>query len=196
MNDIALMASLPHMQVWAPGDANDLKFAMHQILTDDKPAYLRFPRRPLELLPGDDEASPCRWLGEPQTIALLGTGLGTHFALAVQDQLSQSDLPVGVLHCPQVSPLPRQALAEALEYCEMIFVIEDHYRFSGLAGLLQELDLPARIISFGWPNGWSGCSGNDEDLLIRNQLAPDQIARNILAAVENSTRLTSGVLQC
>jgi transketolase len=192
LNDISLMASLPHMQVWSPGDANDLKFAMHQILADSQPAYLRLPRRPLELLPG--EASTCRWLGAPQPIALLGTGLGTHLALAVQEQLSQCDLSVGVFHCPRVSPLPRQALAEAFEHCEMIFVIEDHYKFGGLASLLQQLDFAAKIISFGWPNDWSGASGNDEDLLQRHELAPDQIARDIFAAVENSTRVTSGGL--
>lgn len=192
LNDISLMASLPHMQVWCPGDANDLKFAMHQILADNEPAYLRLPRRPLELLTG--EASACRWLGEPQPIALLGTGLGTHLALAVQKQLSQVNLRAGVLHCPQVSPLPLPALAEALEHCELIFVIEDHYKFGGLASLLQQLALPARIISLGWPTDWSGASGDDEDLLQRHELAPDQIARNILAAVENSTRVTSGAL--
>ncbi|HEX3559467.1 MAG TPA: transketolase C-terminal domain-containing protein [Pyrinomonadaceae bacterium] len=186
LNDIALMASLPGMNVWAPGDENDLKLAVRRILAGDKPAYLRLPRRPLDPLPG--EAASCRWLTEPQPIALCGTGLGTHLALAAaQEYLPLYGLHVGVLHCPQVSPLPQLELAAALEQCEMIFVIEDHYRFGGLASLLQSLDPSAKIISLGWPNDWSGRSGNDEELLEMYGLAPHQLARSILTTVESST---------
>lgn len=194
LNDIALMASLPEMEVWAPGDENDLKVAMRRILAGDRPAYLRLPRRALDPLPG--EASSCRWLTAPQPITLCGTGLGTHLALAAaQEHLVRYGLHVGVLHCPQVSPLPQPELAEALEQCEMIFVIEDHYQFGGLSSLLQSLTPSAKIIPLGWPNDWSGCSGSDEELLERHGLAPHQLARSILTTVESAVPVsTSKVL--
>lgn len=187
LNDIALMASLPGMEVWAPGDENDLKVAMRQILAGDRPAYLRLPRRPLDPLPG--EASACRWLTEPRPVTLCATGLGTHLALtAAREHLAPRGLHVGVLHCPQVSPLPQPELSEALAMCETVFVIEDHYRFGGLSSLLQSINPAAKIIPLGWPNDWSGRSGSDEELLEGHGMAPHQLARSILAAVEGAER--------
>ncbi len=90
LNDLALMASLPNMQVWAPGDTADLKFAMHSILGGDQPAYLRLPRRPLDALAG--EPAPCRWIGTPQLVTLVSTGLGTHLALAAQKILLRAGI--------------------------------------------------------------------------------------------------------
>jgi transketolase len=190
LNDISLMASLSHMRVWSPGDLDDLKFAMHQILADDMPAYLRLPRRPLGRLPG--KPLRCRWLSARQSVVLLGTGLGTHLALETQEELTGYGLSVGVLHCLQVSPLPEQALRDALEDCESVFVIEDHYRFGGLASLVHGLNLRPQIISLGWPNEWVGRSGDDLDLLRSQGMAADQLAEKIIGVVGNSARKTSG----
>jgi transketolase len=185
LNDVALMASLPNMQVWSPGDVADLRFAMDNILLRDQPAYLRLPRRPLEQpLPG--EPALCRWLGAPQPVALLSTGLGTQLALDAQQYLAtHADFRVGVLHCAQLAPLPIRALTEALRPCQLIFVIEDHYTFGGLASLLQHAGLQGRIIPQGWPGDWSGRSGSDEDVLRENGLAPEHLACTIMASVEN-----------
>jgi transketolase len=179
LNDIALMASLPNMQVWAPGDANELKFAMRDILLGDKPAYLRLPRRPLDLLQG--EPASCRWIGEPQPIALLSTGLGTHLALAARQYLTHHGLSVGMLHCPKVAPLPKSILIEVAQHCETLFIIEDHYTFGGLASLLQHAGLSTRLFSIGWPGNWSSQSGNDEDLLNEYGLSPEKLASTILS---------------
>lgn len=179
LNDVALMASLPGMRVWAPAGPAEVRFAADQVLASDAPAYLRLPRRPLEDLPGDP--APFRWLGEPGRIALAGTGLGTHMALWAVERLAAGGLPVGVLHCPQVRPLP-DGLAEALAGVEHLFVIEDHTAFGGLASLIQQLGLPARVTAIGWPSGWAGQSGEDLALLRLHGLGPEQIAARVLAA--------------
>ncbi|HEX8500608.1 MAG TPA: transketolase C-terminal domain-containing protein [Pyrinomonadaceae bacterium] len=184
LNDVALMSSLPHMRIWSPGDPADLRFAMRAISAADGPAYLRLPRRPLEALPGEPAA--CRWLGAPHPIALLATGLGTHLALAAREELARRGLPVGVLHCQQLAPLPTGALSEALDHCELIFVVEDHYTFGGLASLVQHAGPRARIVPLGWPTHWSGQSGSDEDVLDGLGLSPAHLATTILTSVEKS----------
>jgi transketolase len=173
LNDIALMASLPHVHVWSPAGPEDLKFAMRNILSDDNPSYLRLPRRPLEHLPG--EPSLYGWRGRPTRVAMLSTGLGTHLALAAQALLAQGGLEVGVLHCLLVSPLPKGVLEE-LRQVETLFVIEDHYRFGGLASIIQHSGTQARIIPMGWPTNWTAQSGSDEELLEMHGLAPHQLA--------------------
>lgn len=179
LNDVALMASLPGMRVWAPAGPREVRFAVDAILAAEAPAYLRLPRRSLEDLPG--EPAPWRWLGEPGPIAFAGTGLGTHMALWAAERLAGLGLPMGVLHCPRIAPLP-DGLEAALAGVERLFVVEDHVTHGGLASLLQALGLPVRITALGWPVGWPGQSGDDLDLLRLHGLAPEQIAATVLAS--------------
>jgi transketolase len=187
LNDIALMASLPHMTVWAPAGPREVAFAVDAILAAGAPAYLRLPRRPLEDLPSDsDTPEAFRWLGAPGPVAFAGTGLGTHLALEAAERLraeGTADLPV--LHIPQVAPLPA-GLADALSGVETLFVVEDHVTFGGLASLLQGLGPVTRglrITPFGWPLSWAGQSGDDLDLLRLHGLAPEQIASSVAGAL-------------
>jgi transketolase len=185
-NDIALMASLPGMQVWAPSDAADAHFAIDAVAGDDRPAYIRLPRSPMEDLGGSPAL--CRWIGAPSEIAIVSTGFATHLACEVTKMLAALGTRAGVLHCLRVSPLPVEILLEELRGVERIYVIEDHYRFGGLASLLRELELPVPIRAFGWPDDWSGKSGADRDLLAAQGLAPEQIVAGIRAESPRSIR--------
>jgi transketolase len=184
LNDLALMTSLPHVEVWSPADPEDLRFAMRNVARGVNPAYLRLPRRPLEPLPG--APSLYRWLGEPSRVALLGTGLGTQLALAAQGHLAGEGLEVGVLHCLQVSPLP-PGLLEELHRVATLFVVEDHYTFGGLASLIQHSGISTRVVPLGWPLGWTAQSGNDEDLLQMHGLTPPRLAATISETVRHSS---------
>jgi transketolase len=175
------MASLPHMHLWSPADPEDLKFAMRSILFSDNPAYLRLPRRPLEQeLPGTPALY--RWRGEPTPVAMLSTGLGTHLALAAQAQLAQRGLEVSVLHCLRLSPLP-EGLLEELEHVDTLFVVEDHYRFGGLASIIQHSGFQGQVISRGWTTSWTAQSGSDEKLLEMHGLAPHQLAEAVYETI-------------
>ena len=180
VNDIALMASLPGVQVWAPAGPREVRFACRSILAGEAPAYLRLPRRPLDDLPC--EPALAGWIGRPAPVAFAGSGLGTHLALAARGLLKERGLEVGLLHCLRLSPLP-DPLAAALREVRTLFVVEDHSTFGGLATLLRQLDLDARIVSLGWPPGWPGQSGDDFELLRLHGLSPEQIAATVEGAV-------------
>ncbi|MDY7091522.1 MAG: transketolase [Acidobacteriota bacterium] len=187
-NDLALMASLPRLQVWAPAGPQEVRLAAGQLLAGSEPGYLRLPRRPLEDFPG--VAAPLRWLaGGPgdhaPRIALAGCGLGSHLAAAARRWLEGRGHSLGQLHLARVAPLPK-GLEEALAGVETLLVVEDHYGFGGLASLLQERALPTRIIPLGWPRSWSGKSGDDDDLLALGGLDAEGLARQILPYLENS----------
>lgn len=177
LNDLSLMTSLPNIRVWSPADPADLRLAIHTILREGKPAYLRLPRRPLAELPGT--AAPCRWLSAPASIALLGTGLGTHLALAAAAELTRRGYRVGVAHCPQLAPFPRDALAALLKDVDHLFTVEDHYPVGGLASLVRDAGPVPRVTAFGWPAQWTGRSGDDDALLAAHRLHPCGLADQI-----------------
>jgi transketolase len=176
VNDIALMASLPSMQVWAPAGPMEVGFACREILAGNTPAYIRLPRRPLDDL--HFEPAAARWIGKPAKIALLSHGLGTHIAVDTRDLLCAEGINAGVLHCARVKPLPKLVL-EALREIETAFVIEDHSTFGGLASLIQQHAPHARVVPIGWPADWPGQSGDDLELLRLHGLSPAQIAVKI-----------------
>jgi transketolase len=177
-NDVALMASLPNLTVWSPGDEHEVRFAADAILAGDAPAYLRLPRRPLAPLGGEPAA--CRWIGEPAPLCFLATGVATHLALNACELLRAEGSDAGVLHVARLSPFPADEVREALADVERLFVVDDHYTFGGLASLAAEAGVhPQRV--FGWPRGWSGQSGDDEDLMRVGGLHPTQITAAVLA---------------
>jgi transketolase len=180
INDIALMASLPGVRVWAPADPADVRLAIRSILDGAEPAYLRLPRRPVGDLAG--APAPLRRLSAPGPIAIVSTGLGTHLAVAAREHLLACGVAAGHLHCPQISPLPA-ALPDELRRAEWIFTVEDHGVFGGLAGMLHALGLRARITPIGWPAGFSVRSGDDAEVLQMGGLGAPQIAATIAGAI-------------
>jgi transketolase len=211
-NDLALMLSLPSLHVWSPGDCGDVELAVRTILAEPAPSYLRCPRTPIgdagahrvgpstasqteqasaagstgapQRLPGAPAA--LRWLVPRRPVALVSTGIASHWALAAAGRLAEAGADVGVLHCLRLRP--PGALADELRGVHRIFVVEDHTTFGGLASLIHGLGLPAEITALGWPDDFSGKSGTDEQLLAEHGLSADRLAHTIEAALAARTR--------
>ncbi|HLJ14264.1 MAG TPA: transketolase C-terminal domain-containing protein [Bryobacteraceae bacterium] len=177
LNDIALMASLPGIDVWAPASPGDVVFAIRAVLNNSHPAYIRLPRLPLDALPGNP--SECRWLKPKSMINLVSAGLGTHLAIGALARLEAlNGLRPGLLHCLRVWPLPAEVL-DLLAEGRKIVVIEDHYTFGGLASLIEN-SISTNVLPIGWPQSWPGKAGAEEAILTSQGLALEQIANSIL----------------
>lgn len=178
LNDIAVMSSLPQINIWAPADANDVALAINNIVTNKAPAYIRLPRDAHDTIPVTSNEVMC-WLDKPTKIAIISYGLSTHWALATQKILQQQGYKIAILHCNQIWPIDPKKISELLKNVQTAFVIEDHYEVGGLFSHLKTSDLTTRFIPMCWPNNWSGQSGTSEELLHCANLAPQQIAEKI-----------------
>lgn len=178
LNDIALMVTLPYLQVWSPADVADLHFASQQIQETAAPAYLRLPRRPLGPLEGT--AGPIRIIRAPQPITIVSTGLGTQLAMETVSLLEKQGVSVGLVHCLQLAPFPTDEFTEAVRGVKKIIVIEDHVEIGGLFSIIQSLQPGVPVIPVGWPRDWSGQSGADDSLLEMHGMGPGQICEKII----------------
>ena len=176
LNDIALMASLPHMTVWAPAGPREVAFAVDSILAAGAPLP-QVPRRTLEDLPLIPTAPALRWLGTPAG-RLRRTGLGNHLAWKRRPPARRRHRGLPSLHIRQSrrSPHGRRTPSPASRPCSSS---RTHVVFGGLASLLQGLG-PAtrglrvlRSVPFGWPLGWAG-SPATTSLLRLHGLAPSR----------------------
>ena len=175
LNDLAIMLSLPRIQVWSPGDLGDVDLAVRTLTERPAGAYLRMPRRSFAAeaaLPG--RPAPTRWLRPRARVSIVATGVASHWALGAAARLADAGHDVGILHVLRLAPMP--SLAEELREVEQIAVIEDHHCHGGLASLVARSVPSAAVACFGWPGDWSGKSGDDDELRAAGGLSDEQIA--------------------
>ena len=177
LNDIAIMASLPNIHIWAPADPSEIKLVIDHTLINEVPAYVRLPRDPQPMIPYSEEI--VRWIGFPTSVALISYGLSTHWALEAQKILKENGHNIGVLHFCKVWPISRDLIAGMLKDVQHAFVIEDHYAYGGLATCLQLQGCKANIINWCWPSSWSGQSGQASELLDHCGISPNKLAMEI-----------------
>lgn len=180
-NDFALLLTLPGVRVWAPADFQDVEFALERSLSQPGPTYIRMPR--LQFQEGSNLegcADDYRWLRPRREVTVIATGLATHWALDVAERLASRGLEVGVLHCARLAP--QLGLAEELRDVKQLVTIEDHMVFGGLGTLVAEQCPSIPLLKFGWPAGFAGKSGLDEQLLDRFGLSSVHIGEQMLTA--------------
>jgi transketolase len=178
INDVAIMTSLPNMEIWSPACPADLSFAIKQMTGNLKPTYLRLPREPLSDLQGQQET--WYWLFPKQRINILVYGITVHIALQVLDLLLTKNLRVGVIVVNRIWPLPDNIMDTLESICTDLIVIEDHYRIGGIGSILSLMRLSCKVHSIGWNLNFTGQSGDYNDVLENFELNPLKISEQIL----------------
>lgn len=177
-NDLALLLTLPHIDTFAPADRIDLEWISRSLILEPRAAYIRLHRvdtNTLHALAGGTGA--IRILADPEPCTIISTGLATHWSARVVQDLAAQGMKVGLIHLPQLKPLPD--LAPLLAGVQSIVTIEDHVTFGGLGSLLQDRYPDRRIEKLGWPVEFSGASGSDDDLRCAHSLDSISLGRII-----------------
>jgi transketolase len=191
IDDLALMRALPGMTVIDPLDATELEAAFTVTLTSDGPVYIRGLRGQVDRLL-DPRAytfttasvHPLR-AGDAE-VGLVGTGIGTQWALEAAAILSSAGVEVGVLHVPTLKPVDAEALAGWCAAHSSVWTIENHSVVGALgstvAEVLAERGAGVRLRRLGVPDRWAEAGSLD---YIRQRLGLDAetIASTVLAEV-------------
>ncbi len=157
LNDIAMMSSLPNIDVWAPADPAEAMRVVGAVLQGGKPAYVRLPREPQAGLP---ERETFVWrVGDRGRVAIVSTGLGTRWALAARSRLAERGIDIPLIHVGRLAPFPIAALINELGHMDRVLVVEDHCEFGGLAAHMQHHLSALNVSVAAWPQNWTGASG-------------------------------------
>jgi transketolase len=163
IDDLALMRALPGMTVIDPADATELAAAVGAAVAHDGPVYIRGQRGSVVQLfePEGFELA----LGAPRIlldggdVGLVGTGLGTQWALEAADVLARRGMGASLLHVPTLKPLDGEAVAGYCAQFPVVTTVENHSIVGGLAAtvatVVTELGLGTRIASLGVPDRWA-----------------------------------------
>ena len=195
--DLAIMRALPEMTVVAPGDPEEVKRLLPQVIERPGPAYLRLGREgePRVLPDGADVK-----LGVP-TLARLGgdgllltTGAMLAQALRVAERLDREGARLAVASVHTLSPLDEGGIARLAARAPFVITCEEHTTRGGLGGAVAEVMAEQGIRTpfrrFGLPPRFPRGVGSQEYLRARNGISPDDLER-LAAAMARGTKGSS-----
>lgn len=162
LEDLALMRSLPNMNVIVPADVDEAYKATLATLDIDGPVYLRLGGR-VEEPPVTDPDAPFR-LGKAKQLrpgsdlAVLACGALVEMAVRASDTLKKEGIGVRVLNMSSIKPFDTDAVLAAAAETRGIVTAEEHHLAGGLGGMVAELlavELPTRMRMVGMPDAFA-----------------------------------------
>ncbi len=149
LEDISLMRTIPHMNIFCPADGEEMAQGLSAIVESPTPWYLRYNPRKVGYAHSPFEIGRAEIVEEVETlpsydVALLVYGTLFNETLEAKRLLQAQGLRVRMLNLRTVKPLDEAAVLEAVEKSQLTVTIEDHFLTGGLFTILSEILLRNR----------------------------------------------------
>lgn len=158
-NDIATLGSVPNMRVYFPSDRHQTKALFEHLLLDNKPAYIRVGRNPVEDIYTQDNTpfvmDKATLVHEGGDITIIASGEMVYPAQQAAIELETLGISCRVLDMYCIKPLDTEAVLAAAKETKAIIVIEEHVAIGGLGSMVSQLLSavnPAKVISMCLPD--------------------------------------------
>jgi transketolase len=171
LEDIALMRSLPNMQVICAGDPLEVRAATNAFFKNPKPTYLRIGKKG-EACVHDNaldqfEVGKSICIKRGLSVALLATGNMLPNSSTVSDKLDECGVSSSLYSFHTVKPLDEECLEEVFSEHDYVVTIEEHGPNGGFGSAVAEwlagrTNTKARLLSIGTPDQFLLYTGNQE----------------------------------
>lgn len=190
LEDLALMRTLPTMQVFQPADDIETAQIVEYLCKEKVSAYLRLTRQNLRrvhtdayrFVPGKVDT-----LQEGKDVAIFATGGTVMYALDASELLAKQGISAAVANVPSVKPLNAADVHAWGQRVPLIVSAEDHNVLGGMGGALAEILAQqsgrARLVRHGIYDTF-GESGSPEELYAKFKLDGKGIAEVVTAALK------------
>ncbi len=157
--DIAAMSAIPNMRVYLPSDRFQTACLIESLLKDEKPAYIRVGRNPVEDVYEEGnvpfEMDKATVLCEGTDIAIVACGEMVKPALDAANMLKEQGISATVLDMYCVKPLDKDAIVKAANNAKAVITIEEHAPFGGLGSMVSQVvasECPKKVINMALPD--------------------------------------------
>lgn len=192
IEDIAIMRSIPNMQIICCSDSKEMEEFMPETITNLAPMYIRLGKDTDIVLRRQQPYKPQQIIWRDLysgTLLMIGTGVMTDRLLKAAKILDKSLAPMGttVIHMPQIKPIPNNIIDD-LKKASFIVTCEEGIRNGGLGTAILELmsdnGIHVPMFRLGLPDAFPHHYGEQDDLLRTYGLQPEQIAQRVKEAYE------------
>lgn len=141
--DIAAMSAIPRMRVYLPSDRHQTKKLITALLEDEKPAYIRVGRNPVEDIyseadcPFELDHATC--LMEGSDVGIIACGEMVRPALEAAKLLQAEGISAQVLDMYCVKPLDSGSIIEIGKKVKAVITVEEHAPFGGLGSMVSQV---------------------------------------------------------
>jgi len=141
--DIAAMSAIPRMRVYLPSDRHQTKKLINALLQDEKPAYIRVGRNPVEDIYTEEncpfELDRATCLMEGSDVGIIACGEMVRPALEAAKLLQAEGISAQVLDMYCVKPLDTGSIIEMGKKVKAVITVEEHAPFGGLGSMVSQV---------------------------------------------------------
>jgi len=184
LEDIALMRTLPNIDVISPCDSIEAKKATLAMAKTKKPAYLRLVREKTPIItteetPFDIGKAEIFWLPDAglAQVGIIVTGGLMHRALLTAKELEAEGVKTKVMNLASIKPIDAEAIIALAKECKAIVTVEEHQIAGGMGSAVAEVlaqNYPVPIEFVGVKDKY-GQSGTPEELIEHYGLGKNSI---------------------
>lgn len=157
--DIAAISAIPNMRIYIPSDRHQTECLIKELAKDDKPAYIRVGRNPVEDIYEDAkvpfEMDHATVLSEGSDIAIIACGEMTAPAKKAAELLKKDGRTVTLLDMYCIKPLDGDAVIRAAMSCKAVITVEEHSPYGGLGAMVSQIvaaSCPKKVINMSLPD--------------------------------------------
>lgn len=157
--DIAAMSAIPNMRVYLPSDRHQTRRLVEALLQDNKPAYIRVGRNPVEDIYQEDNVpfvmDRATVLREGSDVAIIACGEMVRPAMLAGNLLAEQGVSATVMDMYCVKPLDREAVIRAARGAKLVVTVEEHAPFGGLGSMVAQVvsaNCPTYVVNLALPD--------------------------------------------
>lgn len=141
--DFAAMCAIPNMRVYVPSDRHQTRQLMEALVADEKPAYIRVGRNPVEDIYEEGkfsfEMDKATVVCEGHDIAIIACGEMVLPAKMAAEILKNHGISATVLDMYCLKPLDECAVIAAAKDVKAVITVEEHAPFGGLGSMVSQV---------------------------------------------------------
>jgi len=187
--DIAAMSAIPNMRVYLPSDPFQTEKLICALLKDEKPAYIRVGRNPVEDIYSENdcpfELDKAIKLCDGEDVAIIACGEMVKPAYDAAQTLKEKGISVAVLDMYCVKPLDIKAIIDIASKAKIILTVEEHSLFGGLGSMVSQVvseNIPKKVVNVALPDA-PVITGTSKEVFAHYKMDKNGIAERILELV-------------
>ena len=188
--DIAAMSASPNMRVYLPSDRFQTAKLIEALLKDEKPAYIRVGRNPVEDIYTEDncpfEMDKATVLAEGTDAAIIACGEMVRPAYEAAKLLEKDGIHATVLDMYCVKPLDKEAIVKAASNAKVVVTAEEHAPFGGLGSMVSQVvgaECPRKVLNIALPDA-PVVSGTSQEVFDYYGMNAEGIAKTVKDALK------------
>lgn len=187
--DIAAMSAIPNMRVYLPSDRFQTRCVFEELLKDNKTAYVRLGRNPVEDVYSEGnvpfEMNKATVLVEGSDVLIVACGEVVKASKDAAELLKAKGISAGVLDMYCVKPLDCEGLLKAAKGKKLIVTVEEHSPFGGLGSMVAQVisaNDPKKVINLSLPDE-PVITGKSQEVFAHYGMNAEGIANKVIATL-------------